>query len=101
MQKRVFLQQLTALGSTKQLVNSTLYYLVFAYVITYPIAVSFFLLIAGERGLKNGAIKAHFGTLYSGLDVSKRINAQFATLFLLRRLIVGVAIAFFRTYFFV
>lgn len=99
--QKVFMQHLMALGSTKQFVNSTLYYLVFAYVTIYPVSVCFFLLLAGTRGLKNATIKAHFGSLYSGLNVSKLINAQFATLFLLRRFIVGVAIAFFRAYYFV
>ncbi len=67
----------------------------------YPISVCLFLLMTGESGLKNSSIKAHFGSLYSGLDVEKQINAQFTTLFLLRRLIVGLTIAFFRTYYFV
>ena len=82
------------------MVNSTLYYLVFAYVTIYPISVCLFLIMAGESGLNNSEIKAHIGILYSGLNVEKPMNAQFVTLFLLRRLIVGVAIAFFRTYYF-
>jgi hypothetical protein len=57
--------------------------------------------MAGESGLKNSTIKTLFGSLCSGLDVEKQINAQFTTLFLLRRLIVGVTIAFFKTYYFV
>jgi hypothetical protein len=56
--------------------------------------------MSSESGLNNSEIKAHIGTLYSGLDVEKPMNAQFVTLFLLRRLIVGVTIAFFRTYYF-
>ncbi len=82
------------------MVNSTLYYLVFAYVTIYPISVCLFFIMAGKSGLNNSEIKAHIGTLYSGLNVEKPMNAQFVTLFLLRRLIVGVAIAFFRTYYF-
>jgi len=59
------------------------------------------LLTAGASGLKNSVIKAHIGTMYSGLDVEKRINPQFVTLFLLRRLIVGASITFFRNYYFI
>jgi hypothetical protein len=62
--------------------------------------VCLFLLLAGESGLNNSEIKAHIGILYSELDVEKPINAQFVTLFLLRRLIVGITITFFRTYYF-
>ena len=99
--QKVFKQYLLDAGSSISVVNSTLYYLVFAYVTIYPICVCLFLLIAGASGLKNSAVKAHIGTLYSGLDVDKPMNAQFVTLFLLRRLIVGVTIAFFRTYYFI
>lgn len=95
--EKVFKQYLLDAGSTIAVVNSTLYYLVFAYVTIYPISVCLFLIMAGESGLNNSEIKAHIGTLYSGLNVEKPMNAQFVTLFLLRRLIVGVAIAFFRT----
>jgi hypothetical protein len=75
--------------------------MVFAFVIIYPISVCLFLLVAGKSGLNNSKIKAHIGTLYSGLDVEKPMNAQFVTLFLLRRLIIGMTIALFRNYYFV
>lgn len=98
--QKVFYQHLLDAGSTITVVNSSLYYLVFAYVTIYPIAVCLFLIMAGESGLNNLEIKTHIGTLYSGLNVEKPINAQFVTLFLVRRLVVGVTIAFFRTYYF-
>lgn len=71
----MFEQYLLDAGSSKQVVNSTLYYLVFAYVTIYPISVCLFLFMASKSGLKSSFIKAHFGTLYSGLDVEKAINA--------------------------
>jgi len=98
---KTFNQYLLDAGSTISVVNSTLYYLVFAYVTIYPICVCLFLLTAGASGLKNSVIKAHIGTMYSGLNVEKRINPQFVTLFLLRRLIVGANITFFRNYYFI
>lgn len=60
-----------------------------------------FFLIAGRKGLKNKTVKAHIGSLYSGIDLKKRHATHYVTLFLFRRAIIGVSIAFFRSYFFV
>lgn len=72
----------------------------FAYVTIYPISVCLFLISSGPKGLRNKNIKNHFGNLYNGLNIKSLINSQATTVFLLRRLIIGVSIAFFRRYYF-
>lgn len=98
--KPVFEQNLLELGSKKQVFNSLLYYLMFAYVIIYPINVCLFLFFMGPEGLQNKRVKSYFGTLYDGLNESHFINVQAVTLFITRRLIIGISIAFYRRYYF-
>lgn len=95
-----FEKNLLEMGSLKQAVNSFMYYFTFAYCVIYPINVSFFLLLTGTSGLKNKRIQSYFGALYDGLHIKNIINTQTTTLFLLRRLMIGVSIAFFREYYF-
>lgn len=60
-----------------------------------------FLLLAGEKGLTNPVIKTHVGALYSGIDLTNPINVHYITLFLVRRGLIGVAIAFARNEYFI
>ena len=98
--KKVFEKNMLELGSNKAVVNSIAYYLTFSYVTIYPVNVCLFLLAAGPVGLQNNKIQKYFGSLYSGLDVSTRLNAQTTSIFLGRRFLIGVSIAFFRLYYF-
>ena len=66
----------------------------------YPINVFLFLLFSGTKGLQNKTILKYFGALYDGLDVTSLLKAQTTTLFLVRRFIIGVSIAFLRDYYF-
>jgi hypothetical protein len=88
-------------GSDSEMFNRTMYYFAFSYVTLYPITMCVFLLIAGQKGLQNEVVNAHFGSLYSGLDLSSRIKPQQVTVFLARRAIIGIAIAFCRELYFV
>lgn len=98
--KKVFQNNIVDLGSTISVVNSVLYYMTFAYVTLYPIIVCCFLIVTGPVGLQNSKVVNYFGAIYSGLDVNSRLNVHSATLFLVRRLIIGVSIAFLRDYYF-
>lgn len=97
--KRTFEKSLIAYGSSLQVVNTTLFYLVFAYITIYPLSVGIFFSLAGEKGLTNKIARGYFGALYSGIDLSNPLNAQYVTLFLLRRFAIGAAIAFLRSYY--
>lgn len=88
------------LGSNKAVVNSIVYYLTFSYVTIYPVNVCLFLFAIGPVGLQHNKIKKYFGSLYSGIDITIRLNAQTTTIFLARRFLIGVSIAFFRYYYF-
>lgn len=91
---------LKAIGSTERAVNASLYCLVLAFVITYPLLVCFFFLFVGKKGLEHKVTRRYFSALYSGIDLSYALNTQYVTLFLLRRFAIGLAIAFLRPYLF-
>ena len=98
--KKVFEKNMLELGSNKAVFNTIAYYLTFSYVTIYPVNVCLFLLAAGPAGLQNNKIQKYFGSLYSGIDIKTRLNSQSTTIFLVRRFIIGISIAFFRFYYF-
>lgn len=59
----------------------------------YPFAVTGFLQWQGPNGLKKAGIKDKFGSWYMLIDVRSRLKISHTTVFLARRLIVGVSIA--------
>jgi hypothetical protein len=71
------------------------------YVSIYPVGVCLFFLTVGDEGPKNEVIDGSFRSLYSGLDVSNKLKTLQVTVFLVRRAIVGMAIAFCSNYYFV
>lgn len=73
--KQVFEKNMLELGSNQAIVNSIAYYLTFSYVIIYPVNVCLFLLAAGPVGLQNKKVEKYFGSLYSGIDITTRLNA--------------------------
>ena len=85
---------------TLEIVNAVLFYLAFAYIVITPITTCFFLVTAKPEGLKNEVIMAHFGSLYKGLDIDSRLKLFQVTVFLLRRAIIGVTIAYCSRYYF-
>jgi len=90
-----------AASTTLQTTNSVLYYIAIFYVSITPVASCLFFLIASPEGLKNETIMAHFGSLYSDLDVNSKLKTFQITVFLLRRAFIGISIAFCSSYYFV
>lgn len=82
------------------LLNSTISYLVFAFVVIYPVVVCFFLFFYQKLGQEDTTVNSRFGAIYSGIDKSNGWNLQYVTLFLLRRFAIGVSIAFLHEWYF-
>lgn len=89
-----------AASTTLQTTNSVLYYIAIFYVSITPVSSCLFFLIASPEGLKNETM-AHFGSLYSDLDVNSKLKTFQITVFLLRRAFIGISIAFCSNYYFV
>lgn len=87
-------------GSSSEQFNTFLYYLVFSYVILYPVFVGLFLHVAGPKYTKKPPLLNRFSSLYQGLYMPKSSCLHQVTVFLARRLLIGISIAFLRSYYF-
>jgi hypothetical protein len=67
----------------------------------YPIGIITFLTLVSRARLLNEGLKAKFGSLYAGLELNAwKHNVHYISLFLLRRAVLGLSIAFLRNYLF-
>lgn len=79
--------------------NSVTYWLLMIFVFTYPIGVTLFLQIRGPKGLRSTEIKEQFGSWFMLINTKLRMNLLHTTVFLVRRLIVGISIAVLRAHY--
>jgi len=89
-----------AARTTLEIINGVLFYLAIAYVAVTPIAISFFFIAVKPEGFKNETVVAHFGSLYEGIDIDSKLKLFQVTVFLVRRSIIGITIAYCGSYYF-
>ena len=79
--------------------NAVTYWFLVIFVFTYPIGVTLFLYIRGPKGLRSTEMKEKFGSWFMLINTKLRINLLHTTVFLLRRLIVGISIVVLRAHY--
>ena len=79
--------------NNNKIINTLIYYTLFAFIILYPIGVTLFLMIQGPSGLKKEAVTEKFSSFFQSVSTKKRLNLMVTVNFLLRRAIVGTSIA--------
>jgi hypothetical protein len=73
--------------------DKVVYWLIVIFVVVYPFATTAFLQWQGPKGLKTASIKDKFGSWYMLIDIKSRLKVCHTTVFLIRRLIIGISIA--------
>jgi hypothetical protein len=99
-QYKVFANTLIDYGSSSSQFNAVLYGFVLFYVLLYPVFVGLFLHVIGPKNIRKKHFRERFRSFYSGLFLKNSINLHQVTVFLVRRLLIGLSIAFLRTYHF-
>ena len=79
--------------NNNKIINTLIYYTLFAFIILYPIGVALFLMIQGPSGLKKEAVTEKFSSFFQSVSTKRRLNLMVTVNFLLRRAIVGTSIA--------